>query len=187
MLVRAPAAWAVPPGRRSRLVSHLDVAPTLLDMAGAAPVGSLEGRSLVPDLRAGDDAPDGRRLFFERRSTTSTTPSVPSGTSGGSSSATSPTVLDCHWRRTSRRARPESGWGTRTSRRAHPSSCSTSTAIRSSDTMSPVTRSTARSWPGWMASWRRGCGHRGTRLLAGDIARVPVSSRLLDAAPDLPR
>lgn len=51
LIVRPPAAWRVSPQRVSGLVSHLDVVPTLVDLAGGEPDPQLEGQSLVPVLR----------------------------------------------------------------------------------------------------------------------------------------
>ncbi|MGH8794056.1 MAG: sulfatase family protein [Stackebrandtia sp.] len=64
-VVRPPASWDVPPGRRSQLVSHLDVAPTLLEWAAGSPPSSCEGRSLTPYLRD-PGASDDRTLFLEK-------------------------------------------------------------------------------------------------------------------------
>lgn len=60
MLVRAPGA---PPGtRRDELVLDIDLAPSLLALASAAPPASMQGRSWVPLLR-GEPAPDWRDAF----------------------------------------------------------------------------------------------------------------------------
>ncbi|NED99495.1 sulfatase family protein [Phytoactinopolyspora halotolerans] len=77
MITRPPRSWRVPPARVSSLVSHLDVVPTVLDLAGsavgshfpgAAQPGGLEGRSLAPELRGAWSAdPDpGRTLFLQK-------------------------------------------------------------------------------------------------------------------------
>src|SRR5699024_8299084 len=50
-IVRPPRSWNIPPGRRDALTSHLDVAPTLLDLAGAQPSAVLEGTSFLPTLQ----------------------------------------------------------------------------------------------------------------------------------------
>lgn len=55
-------AGALPPGRISGRVQHIDVVPTLLDLAGLAKPADLAGRSLL-DAREGP-----RTLFFELRS-----------------------------------------------------------------------------------------------------------------------
>jgi len=64
LLVRPPSTMDIQPGRRTRMVSHLDVVPTLLDLAGSPVASHLEGRSLLPVLR--DDRDDDRNLFFEK-------------------------------------------------------------------------------------------------------------------------
>ncbi|MFD7500190.1 sulfatase [Streptomyces sp. NPDC059850] len=53
LIVRPPLSWGVPPGPRPDLVSHLDVVPTLLELAGGEPPQDLglEGVSLLPLLR----------------------------------------------------------------------------------------------------------------------------------------
>jgi len=51
LIVSAPERFDFPAGVRSGVVSLLDVAPTLLDLAGAPPEASYRGVSLVPALR----------------------------------------------------------------------------------------------------------------------------------------
>lgn len=66
-LVRPPASWGIEPGHVSTMVSHLDVAPTLLDLAGAPVPDTLEGislRSLL--LREQQNGNDERTLVFEK-------------------------------------------------------------------------------------------------------------------------
>jgi arylsulfatase A-like enzyme len=65
-LVSAPASWAVVPGRRSELVSHLDVVPTLLELAGLPCPAKLEGVSLLGSLLDEDGAPANRVLYLEK-------------------------------------------------------------------------------------------------------------------------
>ncbi|WP_181429160.1 sulfatase [Curtobacterium sp. MCSS17_008] len=57
-IVRPPTSWGVAPGRRQQLVSHLDIVPTLLELAGGDVDAGLEGESLLPVLTEGaeDDA-----------------------------------------------------------------------------------------------------------------------------------
>nr|WP_281352429.1 sulfatase [Phytoactinopolyspora alkaliphila] len=65
LIVRPPKGWSGSPGRRSRLVSHLDLVPTFMELAGGEPSDRWEGRSLVDDLR-GADGDDGRAVFFQK-------------------------------------------------------------------------------------------------------------------------
>jgi N-acetylglucosamine-6-sulfatase len=55
-LVRYPPLQGAAGARVERMVLNLDLAPTLLDLAGVAPPGWMEGRSLLP-LLADPDAP----------------------------------------------------------------------------------------------------------------------------------
>ncbi|GAA2042597.1 sulfatase [Agromyces tropicus] len=64
-IVRPPAHLDVSPGRRSDLVSHLDIVPTLIELAGGTPSAPLEGRSFLPLLAHGDTGAD-RRLVLEK-------------------------------------------------------------------------------------------------------------------------
>lgn len=67
MIVRPPTAWGTPPRRVQAQVSHLDIAPTLVELAGGAPGADLEGTSLLPYLRQPDPADeDDRTLYFEK-------------------------------------------------------------------------------------------------------------------------
>jgi arylsulfatase A-like enzyme len=63
-ILRPPASMGIPPARRSRLISHLDLVPTLLDLAGGTPGAYLEGRSVLPALREEPDP--GRTLFLQK-------------------------------------------------------------------------------------------------------------------------
>jgi arylsulfatase A-like enzyme len=63
LIVRPPAAWGAPPQRVRGLVSHLDIVPTLVDLAGAAPDPQLEGRSLLPVLH-GSGSIEAERVIF---------------------------------------------------------------------------------------------------------------------------
>jgi arylsulfatase A-like enzyme len=67
LVVRPPRSWGVGPGRRSALVSHLDVVPTVLEAAGAELPSWLEGNSLVP-LLSGDvpEERDDRTLVLQK-------------------------------------------------------------------------------------------------------------------------
>ena len=59
LVIRAPG---VRPGRRNHLVSHVDYAPTLLDLLGLPPLPRAQGRSLEPVLRNADQP--GRDFLF---------------------------------------------------------------------------------------------------------------------------
>ncbi len=64
MAVKPPASWNVAPRQVEAPVSILDIAPTLLEVAGVAPSERLDGESLVPLLRG--QAPErDRELLFE--------------------------------------------------------------------------------------------------------------------------
>lgn len=63
LIVRPPGSMGITPGRRDALVSHLDVLPALLELAGGA-APHLEGRSLLPVLQGA--APGDRMLFLEK-------------------------------------------------------------------------------------------------------------------------
>jgi N-acetylglucosamine-6-sulfatase len=68
LLVRHPAGALAPGSRREQLVANVDLAPTLLELAGFEPPAYMQGRSLVPVLR--DAAARHRselpyRYFFE--------------------------------------------------------------------------------------------------------------------------
>lgn len=72
-MVRPPAAWNIPPTRTNSLVSHLDVVPTLLELAGIALPDSLDGESQAQTLRGVaapvedvDRADGGRALVLEK-------------------------------------------------------------------------------------------------------------------------
>jgi arylsulfatase A-like enzyme len=55
MIVRLPARYAVAPGPRSTVVSVVDLAPTLLDLAGLPPLEGASGESLWPVVRGAED------------------------------------------------------------------------------------------------------------------------------------
>jgi arylsulfatase A-like enzyme len=69
--LHVPFIWSLPfwpdlrQGERTSIVSHLDAAPTLLALAGAAPNVRYTGRSLLPDM-LGEPAAD-EELYFEMR------------------------------------------------------------------------------------------------------------------------
>jgi len=59
LLIRAPG---LAPGRRRDLVHHVDLAPTLVELAGLEPLPGARGVALGPYLRAGRPVPE--RLLF---------------------------------------------------------------------------------------------------------------------------
>ena len=55
-IVRVPLLIRIPggkPGRIARRVSHVDIAPTILELAGLSPDAGARGRSLAPELFGG--------------------------------------------------------------------------------------------------------------------------------------
>ncbi|TLM86264.1 sulfatase [Pseudarthrobacter sp. NamE2] len=67
LLIRPPLQWGVPPARVKTLASHLDIAPTLVELAGGSVREELAGRSLAPLLLgATRDLNETRELFFEK-------------------------------------------------------------------------------------------------------------------------
>ena len=58
MMIRVPG---MAPGVRGELVEHVDVLPTICDLAGAEMPSGLPGRSMAPLLDAGADTPEGWR------------------------------------------------------------------------------------------------------------------------------
>jgi len=67
LIVRPPRRWNVTPRRVTTLASHLDILPTLLDVAGAAIPPELEGVSLLPVIRGESDG-DRDRVIFTAKS-----------------------------------------------------------------------------------------------------------------------
>lgn len=63
-IVRPPTSWGISPGRRAELVSHLDVVPSLVELAGGQRPDSLVGQSILPVLR--QEQTDHRVLFSEK-------------------------------------------------------------------------------------------------------------------------
>lgn len=62
LILRVPG---LPGGlRRSETAEHVDLAPTLLELAGAEPLETTQGRSLVPLLTAGDVPWDNRSVAY---------------------------------------------------------------------------------------------------------------------------
>jgi arylsulfatase len=59
LILRAPG---LPPGRRKDVVSHVDVMPTLLELAGLAPLPGASGVALARFVRDGEPLPD--RLVY---------------------------------------------------------------------------------------------------------------------------
>ncbi|TFH41792.1 MAG: DUF4976 domain-containing protein [Chrysiogenales bacterium] len=53
LIVRYPRAGVRPGERRTQMVLNMDIAPTILDLAGIAVPGGMEGRSMLPFLMNG--------------------------------------------------------------------------------------------------------------------------------------
>jgi len=89
--VRVPLVVAGPgieAGVRATPVSHLDLAPTLLDLAGlAAPAAGWRGVSLAPSLR-GTDEPPAHPIVME----------VPTGTPSGVATVSQAAIRDGSWK-----------------------------------------------------------------------------------------
>lgn len=68
LLVRPPASWGVDAGRRQLLASHLDIMPTLAELADAEVPEGVEGKSLLSSLTGpgSDQGHDDRMLFLEK-------------------------------------------------------------------------------------------------------------------------
>jgi arylsulfatase A-like enzyme len=67
LIVRTPSSWGGGGRRVSNVVSHLDLVPTLLELAGGSTEDWLEGESLLPLLR--EEAPDSDdRVIFTSKS-----------------------------------------------------------------------------------------------------------------------
>ncbi len=61
LMMRGPG---IAPGRRTQLASHVDLAPTVLDLLGIPPLARAQGKSLAPMLRD-PDAPGPEFTFIE--------------------------------------------------------------------------------------------------------------------------
>lgn len=67
LIVRPPAGWHTAPHRVRTVTSHMDILPTLLDVAGLETPADLEGTSLVEFLRD-EEAADLDRVIFTAKS-----------------------------------------------------------------------------------------------------------------------
>ncbi|MGV8896880.1 MAG: sulfatase [Rhodoglobus sp.] len=66
-IVRPPASFGVEPGRREDIVSHLDIVPTLIDVAGGTVGDELEGESLLSVLGGAEtEEQHDRELLLEK-------------------------------------------------------------------------------------------------------------------------
>ncbi|RCS60071.1 sulfatase family protein [Microbacterium sp. JB110] len=69
-LVRPPRSWEVRPGRRNAPVSHLDIVPTFVEVAGGEASADLPGESMLPLLSGSGSDSGGRQndraLFLEK-------------------------------------------------------------------------------------------------------------------------
>lgn len=63
LIVRPPVSWGVDPHRVSTVVSHMDLVPTLIELAGGAAPAELEGVSLLPVLRGQSEGDPGRLVY----------------------------------------------------------------------------------------------------------------------------
>lgn len=67
LLLRPPPQWKVRPARIKALASHLDIAPTLIELAGGLPGKELSGRSLAAVVHGvGTQIDESRELYFEK-------------------------------------------------------------------------------------------------------------------------
>lgn len=67
LIVKPPRSWQTSAGRVDAMVSHLDVLPTLIEIAGGEPDDQLEGVSLMP-LLTGDQTVGKDRTIFTSKS-----------------------------------------------------------------------------------------------------------------------
>lgn len=63
LIVKTPTSWGFKPRAVEAPVSLLDIAPTLLEIAGVEPEARLDGRSLLPHLQGSAGVEDRRLLF----------------------------------------------------------------------------------------------------------------------------
>ncbi|GAB3616166.1 hypothetical protein GCM10027416_07230 [Okibacterium endophyticum] len=67
LIARPPRSWGREPARHAQLVSHLDILPTVLDLAGIPIPHELPGESLAGILRTTDESSSATRsLYFEK-------------------------------------------------------------------------------------------------------------------------
>src|SRR5690606_17399171 len=66
LIVRPPRSWAIEPHRVTALVSHLDILPTLLDIAGLPPPPELPGPPLLGHLTGNGEDNSSRMLFTSK-------------------------------------------------------------------------------------------------------------------------
>lgn len=65
LIVRPPASWGVQPRRDPSIVSHLDLVPTLMELAGGPLLPQWDGQSLVEVIVGASQIAD-RELFLEK-------------------------------------------------------------------------------------------------------------------------
>ncbi|WP_313546480.1 sulfatase family protein [Leifsonia aquatica] len=63
LIVRPPASWGLEPARVRSIATHMDILPTLIDVAGGDPVAELEGQSFRSLLSAPASGDDDRVIF----------------------------------------------------------------------------------------------------------------------------
>lgn len=66
LMIKPPASWGVAGGRSELLVSHLDIVPTVLELAGAQQPEPLDGQSLLGALRGEQPDWSDRALVLEK-------------------------------------------------------------------------------------------------------------------------
>ncbi|WP_299169722.1 sulfatase [uncultured Arthrobacter sp.] len=66
LIAQLPRQWDAPTGRRNHIVSHLDIAPTLIELAGGKPHEDLEGQSFRTVLQEPESPAEERELVLEK-------------------------------------------------------------------------------------------------------------------------
>lgn len=66
LIVRPPGQWGAVPRREDAMVSHLDLLPTVVELAGGEPPAGLEGRSILHAITGQSPLDADRELVFEK-------------------------------------------------------------------------------------------------------------------------
>jgi arylsulfatase A-like enzyme len=66
MIARPPTSWKTDAHRESAMVSHLDLVPTIVEIAGGIVDAGLEGSSFVDTLKGTNLSDEGRELVLEK-------------------------------------------------------------------------------------------------------------------------